>query len=390
VRPSRPIPASRFARFLEDVARQYGERVAVVSDDAVVTYATVEANVRELARALVGAGVVKARTSRSGWERPGVDHRGVRRSERRRGGGAVNTFASPAERDHILRHSDASVLLLQSGHGKRRFAEDLLGDHPHIASGLPGRLRLPAVAAAAARGVPRFFDEGSANGGLGRPARAGRDVPDALLDAVAAEVEPSDDALIIYTSGTTSQPKGVLQRSARPCSRATASPTCCASHRGPDLHHISILLDGGIAMSIGATFAAGARLLVQQIFEPGAALDMIERERATAIHAWAHLQKAIAEHPSAARRDLASVVKIDVHSPIAALAGVEKDLYNYGTSYGLSETFTICSGDSRRRAGRGASRQQRPSMPGNGAADRRSHDRRSGRRGRRGRDTVKA
>jgi acyl-CoA synthetase (AMP-forming)/AMP-acid ligase II len=70
---------------------------------------------------------------------------------------------------------------------------------------------------------------------------------------------------------------------------------------------------------------------------------LIERERATAVHAWPHQQKAIAEHASAAQRDLSSVVKIEVHSPIAALAGVKEDLYDYGTSYGLSETFTICS-----------------------------------------------
>src|SRR4030095_8898965 len=74
-----------------------------------------------------------------------------------------------------------------------------------------------------------------------------------------------------------------------------------------------------------------------------AALAMIERERATAIHAWPHQHKALAEHPSAAQRDLSSGVKIEGHSPIAAFAGVEKDVYNYGASYGLSETFTICS-----------------------------------------------
>jgi fatty-acyl-CoA synthase len=169
-------------------------------------------------------------------------------------------------------------------------------------------------------------------------------VPDSLLDAVSAEVEPSDDALIIYTSGTTSQPKGVLH---------TQRAAVLQGYRFADMLRFTpddrvyttypFFWTAGIAMSIGGAFAAGARVLVQQVFEPGAALEMIERERATAIHAWAHLQKAIAEHPSAGRRDLSSLVKVDVHSPIAALAGVEKDLYNYGTSYGLSETFTICS-----------------------------------------------
>ena len=97
----------------------------------------------------------------------------------------------------------------------------------------------------------------------------------------------------------------------------------------------------GIAMSIGAAFTAGARLLVQPVFEPRGALELMARERATAVHAWPHQQKAIAEHPNAAQLDLSSVVKIEVHSPIAALAGVKEDLYDYGTSYGLSETFTI-------------------------------------------------
>jgi fatty-acyl-CoA synthase len=82
---------------------------------------------------------------------------------------------------------------------------------------------------------------------------------------------------------------------------------------------------------------------VQETFEPGAALEMIERERATALHAWPHQQSALAEHPSAASRDLSSLVKIDSHSPVAALAGVEEDVYGAGASYGLSETFTICS-----------------------------------------------
>jgi fatty-acyl-CoA synthase len=84
-------------------------------------------------------------------------------------------------------------------------------------------------------------------------------------------------------------------------------------------------------------------LRVQLVSAPGGAPGLRARAPATSIHAWPHQQKAIAEHPSAARRDLTSMVKIEVHSPIAALAGVKENLYDYGTSYGLSETFTICS-----------------------------------------------
>src|SRR5262249_29253493 len=161
------------------------------------------------------------------------------------------------------------------------------------------------------------------------------DVPDALLDAVCAQVAPSDDALIIYTSGTTAKPKGVLH---------TQRTAVLQSHRFGDFLRFTpedrlyttypFFWTAGIAMSIGGAFATGARLLVQELFEPGAALAMIERERATALHAWPHQHSALAEHPSAAGRDLTSLVKLDAHSPVAKLAGVEKDAYGTGASYG--------------------------------------------------------
>jgi acyl-CoA synthetase (AMP-forming)/AMP-acid ligase II len=61
------------------------------------------------------------------------------------------------------------------------------------------------------------------------------------------------------------------------------------------------------------------------------------------VHAWPHQQKALGEHPSASARDLSSVRKVDFSAPIAKLAGVERDEYGAGASYGLSETFTLAS-----------------------------------------------
>jgi acyl-CoA synthetase (AMP-forming)/AMP-acid ligase II len=166
----------------------------------------------------------------------------------------------------------------------------------------------------------------------------------ANVDALAGEVEPTDDGLIIYTSGTTSLPKGVLH---------TQRAAVLQGHRFADFMRFDesdvlytsypFFWTAGIAMSIGGAFAAGARLLVQETFEPGAALAMIERERATAVHAWPHQHKALGEHPDARRRDLTSLEKVELSSPLAALAGVEEDVYGVGASYGLTETFTICS-----------------------------------------------
>jgi fatty-acyl-CoA synthase len=344
--PAPSDPRLTFARFLADAAAQHADRVAVVSDDASLSYRELEARVRELARALIGAGVVKGArvaiwiANSPEWIVAAYAVGSV---------GAVlvplNTFATPAERDHILRHSDASLLLLQPALGKHDFLEGLLADHAALASGVPGRLRIPALPQLR-RVVCLGID--AARGGV-EPWRdllaQARDVSDALLDAVSAEVVPTDDGLIIYTSGTTAKPKGVVH---------TQRTAVLQGHRFADFCRYTpddrvyttypFFWTAGIAMSIGGAFAAGARVLVQPTFEPGAALAMIERERATSLHAWPHQQSALAEHPSARSRDLTSLVKLDSHSPVAALAGVEKDVYGVGASYGLSETFTICSG----------------------------------------------
>jgi fatty-acyl-CoA synthase len=343
--PEPSDPRLTFARFLADAAGEHANRVAVVSAEGALRYVELEAQVRELARALIGAGVVKGArvaiwmANRPEWIAAAYAIASV--------GGVtvpVNTFASAAERDHILRHSDASLLLLQPALGKHRFLDDLLRDHPELAAGQPGRLRVAALPQ-----LRRVFCLGrdAARGGV-EPWSAllseARDVPEVLLGAVSAEVAPSDDALIIYTSGTTAKPKGVLH---------TQRAAVLQGHRFAEFLRLTpddrlyttypFFWTAGIAMSIGGAFAAGARLLVQEMFEPGAALEMIERERATAIHAWPHQQSALAEHPSAAKRDLSSLTKLDAHSPVAKLAGVEKDVYGTGASYGLSETFTICS-----------------------------------------------
>jgi acyl-CoA synthetase (AMP-forming)/AMP-acid ligase II len=49
------------------------------------------------------------------------------------------------------------------------------------------------------------------------------------------------------------------------------------------------------------------------------------------------------EHPSAAERDLSSIRLSRFSSPLAKLAGIERDAWGVDASYGLSETFTIAA-----------------------------------------------
>ncbi len=343
--PEPSDPRLTFGRFLADVSARHAERRALVFDDREIRYRELLGEVRSLARGLVGAGVVKgARVALLFANRPEwiVSAFAVSLI-----GGVlvpVNTFASRDELDYILRHSDASLLLMQSRLLKRDFLQELRDAHPQLAEGRPGRLRIPALpqlrrVVAADREAPQGAVE-SWQGLL----ELGEDVPEPLLDELCDEVEPSDDGILIYTSGSTARPKGVLhsQRAGVLQSWRFAEIMLL----GPEDRVFTtypFFWTAGVAMSIGPTFASGACLLLQETFEPEAALELIEGERATTVHAWPHQHKALGEHPSAPRRDLSSVCKVDVNTPIARLAGIEKDEYGTGAAYGLSETFTISS-----------------------------------------------
>ena len=98
----------------------------------------------------------------------------------------------------------------------------------------------------------------------------------------------------------------------------------------------------GMAMSLGASLAAGATLLLQETFDAGGALELIERERPTTLHAWPHQEKTMAEHPTASTRDLSSVRRIEFSSPLAPLVGLERDEWGtYVTLLGQVRTLVM-------------------------------------------------
>jgi fatty-acyl-CoA synthase len=336
-------PRLTLGRFLTDVAARHRDRIAIHFEGRDISYGELETRSRDLARGLVGAGVVKgARVAVLMGNRPEwvVSAFAVGLV-----GGVlvpVNTFASASELDFILRHSDASLLLMQPSVLKHRFLDELLEAHPAIGQGSPGRIRctsLPQLRHVACLGLDR------ARGGVeswDALLARGEDVDDALLEALSQEVEPSDEGILIYTSGTTANPKGVLH---------TQRAGVLQSWRFADILRLDpddrvfttypFFWTAGIAMSLGPALSVGARLLLQETFEAEAALALMESQRATAMHAWPHQTKAMGEHPTAAERDLSSLRKLDYGSPIARYAGIEKDEYGTGAADGRSETVTV-------------------------------------------------
>jgi len=125
-------------------------------------------------------------------------------------------------------------------------------------------------------------------------------------------VEYDDRALshMVYTSGTTGAPKGVPLTHRQAWARALA----VAVHTGlepfdrvagamPFFHQIGLIGNFAVCAFVGATYLALPR------FEPAAALDLIERERATMMFASPTHFALMAADPSIRARDLGTLTK---------------------------------------------------------------------------------
>ncbi len=334
--------ASRYtwAHFIEDVAERHGERTVIRFADRNISAAAIHRDARRLAKALAASGVAKGmRVALHMANHPEFAIASFAVAMLGAVLVPVNTFATRDERLYILRHSDSALLLFQHQLLKLDLVGELLETFPALddSEGPLHDARAPQLRRAIALGLeqPRggvhTWDDFLRNGDA---------FPDAVLDAMIAEVRPADDGMIIYTSGTTSKPKGVLHMQRAPViqswliadeMRFTADDRVWTTY--------PFFWSAGICMALGATLAAGATLLLQETFEAGAALRCIAEEKANATQAWPHQAKAMAEHPLYATLDLSHIDK-EVYRLNPDISP-EDDLWGTQGSFGMTETFTF-------------------------------------------------
>ena len=297
-------------RFVRHVGEQWGDRDLVLLGERRLSYRDLEVESRRLGRALLASGVTRG--SRMGLLAPNGPEWVVAWLGAARIGALVvllNTFYKARELSWALAHCEAEVLLTAGtylNHDYRARLEQSVG-------GL-GEQRHGAVASAShpcLRAVWMWSGTGSTPSWAGSmDALLARwdEVSDEQFEAVTSEVEPRDPMVVIYTSGSTSEPKGVLHSHAA----VIVHPFNLLQFRdlvASDMLYTPMPLFwvGGLSYTLASAMHAGATVLFEERFEPGASLELIERHRATHVVGWPHTAKALVEHPSFAERDLSSI-----------------------------------------------------------------------------------
>jgi acyl-CoA synthetase (AMP-forming)/AMP-acid ligase II len=297
--------------WIRELAERFGERELVVGDEERLSFAQAEARSARLARGLLAAGVAKG--ARVGVLMPnGPDWVVAWLAAARIGAVAVplNTFFQARELGWILRHADVDTLLCASRILGHDVLERIAAAAPGLAAATEQPLRVPALPF-----LRRVFTWGGcdrpwARDGAALEADAGGDpaVDDAFLREVERQVVPADPLLILYSSGSTADPKGAVH-SHGAVIRHSFQLSRLRSLREDDRvwSPMPFFWVGGLVFSFLANVHRGATTLCQSAFDPERTLEFLERERATLAIGWPHFGKALAEHPSRARRDLSAL-----------------------------------------------------------------------------------
>jgi acyl-CoA synthetase (AMP-forming)/AMP-acid ligase II len=172
-------------------------------------------------------------------------------------------------------------------------------------------------------------------------------VDPALLRAMEDDVNGSDPLAIVYTSGSTAAPKGVVhshaallghQRNLNEIRGLAATDTLFCNS--------PFFWIGGFAFALLATLVAGSTLLCSNATDAGATLDLLEAEKPTVTNGFAAGVAHLAEHPSFADRDLSSMRRGNLY-PILAPDARPADPELRHNMLGMTEagSVVLISGD---------------------------------------------
>jgi fatty-acyl-CoA synthase len=331
-RASSPPSARTLPGLLDEQARRHADREAIVGPGARYTYAALRDEVRRVARGLHALGVRRGDKvailmgNRCEWI---VADFAITLL-----GGVmvgVNTWATTRELEYILSHSDTRFLFSTAGFLRHDYAALLADLKPR----LPQLERIIGVG----EGLPQEW--------LSLPdlSSLGKEVSEGTIETAQRAVEPKDVAYLLYTSGSTSLPKGVLLQH-----HALVENMWQIGERQRTTEHDRLWLAVSLFWGLGCENALfnllthGGCIVLQEHFDPGEALEIIERERCTMFYGTPNMAQAMHEHPERAKRDLSSLRGgATIGTPEQIMRVVELGAKEVCNIYGLTETYGNCN-----------------------------------------------
>ncbi|OBI92460.1 class I adenylate-forming enzyme family protein [Mycobacterium sp. 1245805.9] len=280
------MPEGTIDELVRSRAARHGPKPAVIDPAVRLSYRELDSTTRDLAAVFVDAGVGKG--TRVGLIMPN-SARWVRVAIALTRIGAVlvplSTLLQPGELVAQLRAASVQFLVSVEEFRGRRYLADI--------EAVP-RLELPAL-----RQV--------------WPAdRLDHTVPSVpahrIVDAVTETIAAADPMVIMFTSGSSGTPKGVIH--SHGSALAAVASGLAARCITPDTRlylPMPFFWVGGFGSGILSTLLAGATLVTEEIPRPETTLRLLESERVTLFRGWPDQAEALARHADRVGADLSAL-----------------------------------------------------------------------------------
>jgi acyl-CoA synthetase (AMP-forming)/AMP-acid ligase II len=276
---------------------EHATKPAVIDPTNRIDYATLDSTTLELAAGFVAAGVGKG--TRVGLIMPnGIRWVQIAVALGRIGAVLVplSTLLAPRELVAQLRVASVQALVTIDEFRGHRYPDELAAELG-TASVVGDTLHHPALPA-----LRRVWSTEA----LPEPT-VSEDVR-SVAAAMAASVTPSDPLVIMFTSGSSGTPKGVVHSHGNALRAVTSSlvPRCIDSDTRLYLP-MPFFWVGGFGAGVLSALLAGATLVTEPAPQPDSTLRLLERERVTLFRGWPDQAEALARQCDAVGVDLSAL-----------------------------------------------------------------------------------
>ena len=250
----------------------------------------------------------------------------------------INTRFRVTDMEYVLRQSDSSTLIMMDGSGPVDYLGMLREVCPEIDSRCESEL------------VTHKFPE------LKRVVVLGNNHPEGVVNwedmltglsdpqeyAIAqTHVQPDDTVLLMYTSGTTGFPKGVMHSHNIQRTLVDAASRMGVTSRDVILMYLPLFHCFGLYEGPIMSVVSGARMVLMSSFDPATVLDLIETENATVLNGFDTHFFDITSHPNINTTDKSSLRVALLAAGMASSESVairtQKDLCPTITAWGMTE-----------------------------------------------------